>query len=66
MGKCNRAMSTLLRKHRSPVSNLEGDDSEMMEEMMDSIDDIDSGVDDAPVDPRWNDLKKIKNQDNNE
>ena len=66
MGKCNRAMSTLLRKHRSPVSNLEGDDSEMMEEMMDSIDDIDSGVDDAPVDPRWNDLKKIQNPDNNE
>lgn len=64
MGKCNRAMSSLLRKHRSPVSNLEGEDSDMMEEMMDSIDDIDNGVDDAPVDPRWNDLKKI--QDNNE
>lgn len=66
MGKCNRAMSSLLRKHRSPVANLEGDDSEMMEEMMDSMDDIDMAADDAPVDPRWNDLKKIKNQDNNE
>lgn len=64
MGKCNRAMSTLLRKHRSPASNLEGEDGEMVEEIMDSIDELEDSADDAPVDPRWNDLKKLKDEDN--
>lgn len=64
MGKCNRAMSTLLRKHRSPASNLEGEDGEMVEEIMDSIDELEDSADDAPIDPRWNDLKKLKDEDN--
>ncbi|MCM1093696.1 MAG: DUF177 domain-containing protein [Bacteroides sp.] len=63
MGKCNRAMSTLLRKHRSPASSIEGEDGEMVEELMESIDDIDP-VEDAPSDPRWDELKKLKNKDN--
>lgn len=57
-------MSTLPRKHRSPASNLEGEDGEMVEEIMDSIDELEDSADDAPVDPRWNDLKKLKDEDN--
>ena len=64
LGKCNRAISTLLRKHRSPASNIEGEDGEMVEELMESIDDDIDSVDDTPSDPRWNELKKLKNQDN--
>lgn len=64
MGKCNRAMSTLLRKHRSPASSIEGEDGEMADELMESIEDDFDSVDDTRSDSRWNELKKLKNQDN--
>lgn len=62
MGKCNRAMSALLRKHRA---RKEGDeDTELEDQLIDEMDSMDSApVDDAPADPRWNDLKKLT--DNN-
>lgn len=63
-GKCNRAMSTLLRKHRSPASNIEGEDSEMVEDMIESIEYMDDSVEDSSGDSRWDELKKVKNQDN--
>lgn len=62
MGKCNRAMSALLKKHRAsddPVAE------ELMEEM-DRMTDDSSAADDTPtdnVDPRWDALKKLT--DNN-
>lgn len=67
MGKCNRAMSSLLHKHRSPVTNFEGEDGEMVEDMMDSIDEIEANEqNEAPSDPRWDNLKKLKNEEENE
>ena len=51
MGKCNRQMSAILKKHRA--GGAEGDDD--MDEFMDGIDD------DAPAaggsDPRWDALR---------
>lgn len=58
-GKCNRAMSALLRKHRSTAAGEDADlENELIDEM-DSMDDagMDSGV---STDPRWDKLKDIK------
>ena len=61
LGKCNRAMSSLLRKHRATAI---GDD-EMQDDIDDEIFDGDDTVDDSaatfqePSDPRWNELKKL-------
>ena len=52
-GKCNRAMSALLKKHRGYV---DGEDAELENELLDSIDSID---DSAPADPRWDALKGL-------
>lgn len=57
MGKCNRQMSALLRKHRAKAT---GEDAALEEELMDQIDQID----DAPTDPRWDALKGLGSQDN--
>lgn len=50
MGKCNRAMSSLLKKHRAASV---GEDSELEQQLIDEIDDIES----APTDSRWDKLK---------
>lgn len=52
MGKCNRQMSALLRKHRARPT---GEDAELEEELMEDIDT--APADNAPSDPRWNALK---------
>lgn len=52
-GKCNRAMSSILKKHRTTSTNPE--DAEMEAELMDEIDEID----DAPTDSRWDKLKDL-------
>ena len=52
LGKCNRAMSALLKKHRAHGT---GEDAELEDEMLESIDDIDE----APADPRWDALKNV-------
>ena len=57
MGKCNRQMSALLRKHRAKAT---GEDAALEEELIDQIDQID----DAPTDPRWDALKGLGSQDN--
>ncbi len=59
LGKCNRAMSTLLRKHRASGVAM-GEDDEMMDEMLDGIDAEEAGQ--APSDPRWDALKKISDE----
>ena len=65
LGKCNRAMSTLLKKHRAQGSAGEEDeDEEMMDEIMEEVDDtIDDASSDDNTDPRWDELKKLN--DNN-
>lgn len=57
MGKCNKAMSALLRKHRTTMP---GDDIELEEQLMDETDyESDETGDERPVDPRWNKLKDL-------
>lgn len=69
LGKCNRAMSSLLKKHRATAHNLEGDgDDEIIDEMIDEVETAQmqpdsSDSDDTPTDPRWDELKKLN--DNN-
>lgn len=59
-GKCNKAMTGKLNKH---LRSNENDDSEgEMEQMTEDVivdDDHDHDHDDMPIDPRWNELKKI-------
>ena len=57
MGKCNRAMSSMLKKHRAG-----GEDEQIIDELVDEIDDIDSSSS-APIDPRWNALKNLSVDD---
>ncbi len=62
LGKCNRAMSALLKKHRATRP---GDpDADLEDELLDGIDD-EPAADNAPTDPRWDALKGL-NTDNNE
>ena len=56
LGKCNRAMSTLLKKHRAHTP---GDpDAELEDELLDGIDDADTGEAQA-TDPRWDALRGL-------
>lgn len=56
MGKCSRAMSSLLKKHRAHTP---GDpDAELEDELIDEIDDA-ADDDSASVDPRWEKLKDL-------
>lgn len=58
LGKCNRAMSAILKKHRArPIDN---DDQDLDDELIDEIDDLDS----AATDPRWDELKKLNDNNN--
>lgn len=59
-GKCNRAMSAKLNKHRALISSEE--DAEFGDEINDT-DEISASED--MIDPRWDALKKLKNNDNN-
>ncbi len=55
MGKCNKQMSAMLRKHRA--GGLADDDTEIDDTV---IDEIESPYDNnAPTDPRWDELKKL-------
>lgn len=63
MGKCNRAMSALLRKHRTSVPGDE--DASLENELIDEMDSMGDDVADTPqtTDPRWDKLKTLT--DNN-
>lgn len=57
LGKCNRQMSAMLRKHRARTND---PDADLEEELLDGIDDAEP-TDDSPAgnDPRWNALKDL-------
>ena len=61
MGKCNRAMSALLRKHRAVKDD---EDAELAESLIDEMESMPDDDDDGPsepkaTDPRWDGLKKL-------
>lgn len=64
LGKCNRAMSALLKKHRSRGDDA---DTELEDQLIDEIDSIDDNepVEEQPTDPRWNALKKLTDDNEN-
>lgn len=62
MGKCNRQMSALLKKHRARAND---EDAELENELIDEIDNIDESAQrEAPSDPRWDALRKLNADDN--
>ncbi len=54
-GKCNRQMSALLSKHRATIA----DDDFDLENDIDDIETIVSEDNAAPIDPRWDALRKL-------
>ena len=54
LGKCNRQMSALLKKHRATAGD---EDAELENELIDEIDTLPDCSDDAPTDPRWDALR---------
>lgn len=67
MGKCNRAMSSLLKKHRA--TDASDPDSELEDQLIDEMDSMpdstaDSGAS-APTDPRWDALKGLQSDGEN-
>lgn len=63
MGKCNRQMSAMLRKHRAEAND---EDAELQNDLIDEIDNIDAdnSVDSSGTDPRWAALRKFSEGDN--
>lgn len=62
LGKCNRQMSAMLKKHRATSSD---DDADLENELIDEIDNIDAQSSAAGnSDPRWDALRKLSDDDN--
>lgn len=61
MGKCNRAMSSLLKKHRAHTPD--DPDAELEDELIDEMDSMPSqpeSTEAEETDPRWDKLKEIQ------
>lgn len=56
LGKCNRQMSQMLRKHRAQPA---GEDAELEEQLIDEMDTMDSQPAEPQTDPRWDALKGL-------
>lgn len=56
LGKCNRAMSAMLKKHRA--QNADDEDAALEESLMDEIDSMDTASEQR-TDPRWDALKNL-------
>ena len=62
LGKCNRQMSAMLKKHRATSGD---DDAELENELIDEINNIDAQSSAAGnSDPRWDALRKLSDDDN--
>lgn len=62
LGKCNRQMSAMLKKHRARANDEDADlENELMDEM-DSLDEDDISTA-GGSDPRWNALRKLSTND---
>ena len=62
-GKCNKTMSGKLNKYLRTKADDEDEELEPMDDEMDEGNDsmeADSVADEKPIDPRWNELKKLK------
>lgn len=57
MGKCNRQMSAMLRKHRAHRPGDE--DAELEDNLIDEMETMDTERDEPPADPRWDGLKAL-------
>lgn len=62
LGKCNRQMSAMLKKHRAQADD---QDAELENQLIDEIDNIDAGSSDGGSDPRWDALRKLSGSDDN-
>lgn len=63
MGKCNRQMSAILKKHKARPADGDDEDLELEESLIDEMDQMDTAPDEAseqPTDPRWDALKGLK------
>ena len=54
LGKCNRAMTAMLKKHRASS----GEDDELMDELVDEMDSMEGSS--TQSDPRWDALKGLE------
>lgn len=61
LGKCNRQMSALLKKHRATAND---EDAELENELIDEMDSMPDSTDETPTDPRWDALRKLSDDDN--
>ena len=61
LGKCNRQMSAMLRKHRA--RRTDDEDAELEETLIEEMDSMPDRPSDQPSDPRWDELRKLKGSD---
>lgn len=61
LGKCNRAMSAILKKHRA--HRADDEDAELEDQLIDEMEQDDNIAASDNIDPRWDELKKLT--DNN-
>ena len=63
MGKCNRAMSALLRKHRAVKDD---EDADLAEQLIEEMDTMDAPAEPEQTDPRWDALKGLASKQGEE
>ena len=64
MGKCNRQMSAMLKKHRATERGASDEDTELEDSLIEEIDSIDAAASlpEQPSDPRWDALRKLSSE----